>query len=386
MRVLMLTSSYPLEPRDYRGGFVRDLGTILMGAGMDVEVAVPRPRGGPSSPQEDQSGPRILWLPSLLPGRARGFHGAGLETNLTRDPLALLAIPPFLMSYTMEVVVRALFADCILAHWLLPMGAVGAVVARITGKPLVVVAHSGPPPAARLPPMKQMVRYTVRRASWVTCVSESVRREVLEVSGEGLENRVITLPMGVDLRPSIAPSKGRDPVLRLLFAGRLVRIKGVDVLLNALLGIDGVRLTVLGDGPEIAQVRRKDLCPVRMEGPVSPEDVRGAMQTHDALVVPSREGWFGRVEGLPRVLMEAWSCGLPVLAAATGGLSEAIREHGGGLLFRPGDARDLRRVIGDFRDDAALRSRLREEALAAAAGLSWQKVGPRWTELIGRFE
>lgn len=386
MRLLMLTSSYPLEPGDFRGGFVRDLGRSLVRAGLDVEVAVPRPSGGRTDPDPDEDAPRILWLPSILPGRAVGFHGAGLETNLARNPLAALAIPPFLMTYAVEASVRAAFCDCILAHWLLPMGAVGAFLARMTGKPLVVVAHSGPPVAARIPPLSQVVRHTVSRASWVACVSDSVRDEVVRAVGGGRTEHVITLPMGVDLQPSVSPVRRSGRRLRLLFVGRLVRIKGLDILLRAIEGMEGVSLTVLGEGPDGEAARHTDPRQVRFLGGVTPEEAREAMQTHDALVIPSREGRFGRVEGLPRVLLESWSCGLPVLASATGGLDGSLREHGGGLLFRSERPGDLRRVVEDFRVDGRLRARLRKEALAAAEEFSWQSLGPRWADLVGRFQ
>ncbi|NOZ01128.1 MAG: glycosyltransferase family 4 protein, partial [Deltaproteobacteria bacterium] len=275
----MLTSSYPLKPDDYRGGFVRDLGMTLMDAGMDVEVAVPRPRGADAAPFDDPEGPRILWLPSILPGRARGFHEAGIETNLQKDPLAALTIPPFLLAYAAEAFVRAMFCDCILAHWLLPMGAVGAVLARVTGKPLVVVAHSGPPPAARLPPMVQTVRYTAGRASWVVCVSDSVRRQVLDMVGGGHNEHVLTLPLGIDLRPSAQPPRHGRGDLKLLFTGRLVRMKGLDVLMKSIRDMEGVRLTVMGEGPGGPVKNGGEQAQLVFHGAAAPEDVRAAMQT-----------------------------------------------------------------------------------------------------------
>jgi len=382
----MLTSSYPLEPGDFRGGFVRDLGRALVQAGIDVEVAVPRPSGVLPEPDLEDHAPRALWLPSILPGRAVGFHGAGIETNLARNPLAALAIPPFLATYAVEASVRAMFCDCIMAHWLLPMGAVGALLARMTGKPLVVVAHSGPPVVARIPPLSRVIRHTVDRASWVACVSDSVREEVVHAAGGSRTDHVITLPMGIDLRPSVSPARRGGRRLRLLFVGRLVRIKGLDILLKAIQGMDDVSLTVLGEGPDGEAARHADSRQVRFLGGATPEEARDAMQTHDALVIPSREGRLGRVEGLPRVLLESWSCGLPVLASATGGLDGALREHGGGLLFRPQHPDDLRRVVVDFQGDGRLRARLRKEALAAATRFSWQVLGPRWADLVNRFQ
>ena len=176
MKALFLTSSYPLHPGDWRGGFVRDLARALVDQGLDVDVAVPRPATGEFVPEE--GGPREVALPSVLPGRARGFHGTGLEANLIADPLAAIAIPPFLLAYATEAMVRALFADVVVSHWIVPMGAVGAVVARTVRKPLVIVAHSAPPAVFRLPGAVQALRALLEASTVTVCVSDAVRAAV----------------------------------------------------------------------------------------------------------------------------------------------------------------------------------------------------------------
>lgn len=386
MRVLMLTSSYPLAPGDWRGVFVRDLARALARDGMTVDVAAPRPEDGrtPEPCGDDALEPAVVWLPSFLHARSSAFHGAGIEANLKRRPWAIASLPPFLTAFTAEAVLRTLFADVIVAHWLVPMGLVGAALARASGRPLVVVAHSGPPPLANLPPLRYAIEGVVASAAVVACVSESVAAQVVPFARPGAEGRIRALGLGVDLRP--APPRPAAPgrPLDLLFAGRLVPIKGVDVLLRAIEGLDGVRLTIAGDGPEGTALRRQAAdrgVDARFLGEVPNAGVLEAMLASDALVVPSRDGPMGRREGLPRVLLEAWACGLPVVASTTGGLAEVSGEPGL-LAFPPGDARMLRDRVVALRDGMDLRGRLREGALAAAASRSWTVVGPRWASLV----
>ncbi len=390
MRVLMLTSSYPCRDGDWRGGFVRDLGRALMREGLDVTVAVPRPPEPFVPPPERDGDPPCLWLPSWLGPRARGFHGFGLETDLTRDPSAWLNLPPLLLAFAAEALPHALLSDVVVAHWLFPMGAVGALLARVTSRPIGIVAHSGPPGFARIPPLSLAARAVVGRASGVACVSESVRNEVQSVAGR--KGRVEVLPLGVDLRASAEPQPLQDRPARFLFVGRLVPLKGADLIVRAarcLQGMAGagevgalVEWTLVGDGPEAARLR--DMAPqcVTFLGEVAAETVRRQMGVHDALIVPSRVGSRGRCEGLPRVLLEAWSCGLPVLAADTGGLGDAVRRHGGGLLFPVDSEEALVTTIRTFLADAGLRARLRREALDAASCYAWERVGPRWAEWV----
>ncbi len=379
MRVLMLTSSYPCREGDWRGGFVRDLGRALAREGLRVTVAAPRPPGLFRPPVVREGDPVTLWLPSWLPTRARGFHGVGLAANLRRDPVAWVNLAPFLGAYALEARVHAALADVVVAHWLLPMGLVGAVVSRWAGRPFGVVAHSGPP----WPVPSWLVRSVVTRAASVACVSESVRGEV-EARG-GVGGRVEVLPLGIDLRASAEPRPLDGRPLRLLFVGRLVPGKGADLLVRAAARMAGgppIRWTVVGDGPERARLEGAAGPGVRFLGECDSERARAEMALHDALVIPSRTGWSGRAEGLPRVLFEAWACGLPVLAADTGGLGESVRRHGGGVLFPPEDVEGLVRAVEAFRGDAALRSRLRRGALDAASRHAWERLGPRWARWV----
>mgnify|MGYP000864412772 CR=1 FL=1 len=382
MRLLVLTSSWPLHPGDGRGGFVREWCETLARRGFEVVVAAPRPaEEDPVDPQG--STVRVAWLPALLPPRSKAFHGAGIESNLARHPGSLLGLPPFLSAFALEATVLATGCDAIVAHWLLPMGAVGAVVASMTGRPLRLVAHSGPPALARVPPLSGVVRSIAGVARSIACVSESVAREVRQVVGE--RARLVSIPLGIDLRPIVPVPPGRVAGRRVLFAGRLVPLKGVDVLLRAVAGLPDTDLTVAGEGPEGGRLH--DLAcrlgvQARFAGAMSREEVLDAMSAADLLAVPSRVGRTGRVEGLPRVIPEAWSCGLPVVATSAGGAGEALSVRGGGLLALPGDPGDLRRAIRAVLEDAELRRRLRDEAIAAAAALSWDVVGDRWADWV----
>ena len=383
MRLLVLTSSYPQRPGDWRGAFVRELSLALMEQDIDVRVAAPRP--DPADVIEtDPAGPDVVWLPSVLPATTKAFFGSGLETNLLAHPGWALGLPKFLTAFSIEAALQAWQVDGIVAHWLLPMGFVGATIARVVKRPLIVVDHSGPPTVAWIPPMRQMARFAVASAGAVVCVSDEVRMRTASFVGSELAQRLVTRPMGIDLRPTAAPPKTSHQV-RILFVGRLVSMKGVDVLIRALQGMDKMALMIIGDGPEASSMRTlaaKLDVHVTFAGEQDRETTRAAMQRHDVLIIPSKNGFLGRREGLPRVMQEAWACGLPVIASKTGGLSEAIQQHGGGMLVVTGNVRSLRDALNDFSRDAMLRERLRREAMEAARSYSWQALGPSWAALI----
>jgi glycogen synthase len=142
---------------------------------------------------------------------------------------------------------------------------------------------------------------------------------------------------------------GIERTKELLFVGRLVSDKGVDILLDALgmLGQEGLdpHLTLVGDGPEATrlqeQVRLLGLAErVEFRGTLTGENLVKALNRHRLLVVPSR---YHEPFGI--VALEGIACGCMVVGSSGGGLSEAIGPCG--LTFRNGDATDLARILGD---------------------------------------
>jgi glycosyltransferase involved in cell wall biosynthesis len=178
-------------------------------------------------------------------------------------------------------------------------------------------------------------------------LTESVATSLLE-SGLVAADRVTVRPNSVpDPGPLTAPGLG------LLFVGRLTREKGVPLLLDAWrqAGAPFGTLTFVGDGPERLRVQaatRRDVG-VRWLGQLSEREVSAALAQSAALVVPSTAP-----EGLPLVVLEAFSHGRPVLATSGGSLSATVDAHVGWLCSA---------------DLSALTSALREAATSNLSAL-----------------
>jgi glycosyltransferase involved in cell wall biosynthesis len=147
---------------------------------------------------------------------------------------------------------------------------------------------------------------------------------------------------------AISPSESR----RLVFVGRLTEEKGVTDLLKAWESADewNLELEIIGDGPLLSTIRSSAQASVSVSGAIPSEEVRSRMLASRALVLPSR--WF---EGLPMVLIEALSCGLPVVVAGHGALPEVAGEAG--MTFAPGDSQDLAGVLSSLEDDTVVEER-----------------------------
>jgi phosphatidylinositol alpha-1,6-mannosyltransferase len=164
---------------------------------------------------------------------------------------------------------------------------------------------------------------------------------------------------------------------------RLVARKGTALLLEALSGLKdrAWSLDIAGEGEEKpglqAQANALGLSGrVRFLPPVTEADKPDFLREHDLFVLPSlAPNGDNFLEGLGISLLEAQASGLPVLAARTGGIPEAVREGETGLLFQPGDVGDLEAKLSELLNDRALRERLGREGPAwVAENFSWEKT------------
>ena len=134
-------------------------------------------------------------------------------------------------------------------------------------------------------------------------------------------------------RNVVAPSDRRvGPGRYFLVLSRLSPEKGVAELVEAW-GPDLGELRIVGDGPERAAIERlaRDRG-VDVERPVAPDEVPSLLLGARALLVPSV-----CYESSPRVAVEAYAAGVPVIASRIGGLPEAVVEGETGLTVRPGE-------------------------------------------------
>ena len=140
--------------------------------------------------------------------------------------------------------------------------------------------------------------------------------------------------------PPVGAGRERPSLPRFLFAGQLEAHKGVTDLLAAWAVAQpaGGELSVAGSGS--MEKSAAGARGVRSLGRLSPEAVRAQLQSATALIFPSIV-----IENAPTVILEALAVGTPVLASATGGVPELVRDGENGLLFPPADVPALSAVI-----------------------------------------
>lgn len=129
-----------------------------------------------------------------------------------------------------------------------------------------------------------------------------------------------------------------------LFVGRLSDEKGIETLLEACRLAD-FKLTIIGDGPlrEMVEEYAKENPNIEYLGFQKKTVIFKKLKHCKALIFPSV--WY---EGLPMTIIEAFATGTPVIGSRIGAVKEIINDNFDGLLFSPGDAKDLTAKISQM--------------------------------------
>ena len=199
---------------------------------------------------------------------------------------------------------------------------------------------------------------TFERVTLFLAVSDFVRAKHIEAGFE---------PGRIRVKPNfVRPAKRRIGAGgSFVVLGRLTSEKGIDTLLR---GWEGAPLDIVGEGSDRPMLERMAPASVRFRGVVDAGDIPDLLAGARALLIPSRS------EGLPRVVIEAFAAGVPVVASRVGGLPELVEHDVNGLLVDLDDQEGWRAASARLGDD---RESLR---LGDGAFSTWQE---RFTPELG---
>jgi len=172
-------------------------------------------------------------------------------------------------------------------------------------------------------------------------LTEFSRSKLLHSSLHIPANKMIT-------KPNFIPDPGEGNIQRekfFLFAGRIVKEKGVHILANAFADMPENKIIIIGDGSERISLQEefKRYPNIYFTGQMGKKEVAEYMKRCKAFICPSI--WY---EGAPLTILEAFATGTPVIASRLGSMIESITDGFNGLHFTAGDAGDLCKTIRLF--------------------------------------
>lgn len=263
------------------------------------------------------------------------WFGFNLFHKLESYPvLEFLYITPWLLLWTtMLLLFRRKSIDVIHAQ-----GFNAAFVARLQkklfNKRVIVSTHA----VYEMNPdslMAKMVKWTLMDADKILALSEASRKELIKIGLNPLKINTFTYWLDQDVfkpmdKIEAKTITGLQSKFIVLFVGRFIKVKGIDLLLDVAKKInENIYFVFVGDGPLSETIR--DASKVHSNivyiGRIENNELPVYYNSADLLCVPSQYE-----EGFGRVILESLSCGTPVLASNKGGIPEAVNETVGMLI------------------------------------------------------
>lgn len=172
------------------------------------------------------------------------------------------------------------------------------------------------------------------------------------------------LPLGIELNNTCKPKKNYETI-DILYVGRLVKTKGVHILINAFkqLKHDFIRLHIVGRGPDVKELRKIAGNDERIifYGFVPDEKLAEMYKTANIVVVPSI--WY---DNSPLVIYESFKYGTPVIGSRIGGIPELIQEGYNGFLFNPSNSNELKCKLEYLIENVSELKKLEKRAFRSA--------------------
>ncbi len=362
MHIGVLTHNYPRFPGDFSGTFVEALCEELARQSQQVTVWAPY---DPAYRRKDGGAVDLRLFRYAWPDQR---HTLGYMRSMQSD--LALKLDAYLLSPALFASgIRTVMRDAqrtrpavLHAHWVLPNGFIGAVVSRRLGIPLVVSVPGSDAQVARKNPLfRSMARFAFRQASLLTANSADLRDAVAPLGADLARFDMIIY--GTDpeaLRPDptgVAELRRRleipDGDVIGLCVGRMVHKKGYDILIEAMadpaLADQPLTVVMVGNGDEkeawqqlAARLGVADR--LRWVGNIPKTEIGMYYNLADFLAMPSVSN---PADGLNVCVLDAMSCGKPVIGTTVAGNPLAISNGETGFIVAE-------------RDPAALATRIRQ--------------------------
>jgi teichuronic acid biosynthesis glycosyltransferase TuaC len=368
MKVTLVTPIFPIPAQPYRGHSEYEI-VLALSKRADVNVICPFPRYPKwFQPRYDHRHPDLSYSP---PGVSTRYFEYPALPGVTR------CINGLVCAKYLEPYVRENPPDVVCNFWLYPEGYASVAVAAKLGIPVVVGSIGSDLNRFVDPVSRWLTKRGMKRANVVVTKSEHLRQRAIDMGispskvrtiRNGCNPSVFHLADRGAARVQLAVDAKAELVL---FVGRLDTAKGIEELLEAFKLLadrrPNLQLAFVGDGPGGVHLRSKARHlgledRITLNGACSSPGVAQWLAAANVLALPSYN------EGYPNVVIEALSCGRPVIATNVGGILELVNEESG-ILIVPRDSRALAVAI-----EKAMDRRWDEYSISEQFRRSWDEA------------
>lgn len=221
---------------------------------------------------------------------------------------------------------------------------------------------------------QRLSRRIWKRAAVVVANSDGLRKLALETN----PNQTIgVIYNGVNIKEfEPLESKKENEKLTLISTGRLIERKGYQFLIDALKGMVGIRLWLIGGGNRRVQLEEQAVAngvDVQFLGEKAHSEIGGYLQKADIFVLPSLN------EGMSNSILEAMACGLPIIATNVGGSEELIK--GNGFVVEKGSVKELKEVLQNYLTRNNLIIEQGKVSLEIVQSMNWTIIAEKYLKI-----
>ena len=386
IKVLVLTTSFPLRENSVSGLFVKRLVDNLS---PKVKPVVLVPCDSKNHDAEKQADYEVKCF-KYAPRRWQIFahKPGGIPAALESNKLMYLMIPAFLFAMFIQCYKEAKYVDLIHANWSIS-GVVGGLVGKILSKPTITTIRGEDGNKAESSIVfKVLLKLAIYFSTRVVGVSENLVNKAKSISKCG-SSKILCVPNGIE-RDLISHNQPFRPdvtkELVLISVGNLTENKNIALIIEAVREImsqgEKVTLSIVGDGPKKIELKnlieKYDLSKsVHLRGKLPPEKVYELIRKSNFFVLSSFR------EGRPNVLLESMALGTPIIASNIDGVAELIKDGHSGLLYDPHSCKELVKCINRIAQNTNLQKELRTNALSYLVenNLFWDESAGKYFDI-----
>jgi glycosyltransferase involved in cell wall biosynthesis len=360
--ICFLTAAYPSPTEPERACFVETLALSIIKSQYDLFVVAPKIYTK-DPVQESRKGIAI--------SRFSFFSNNQLLMHQTKTPLIKMSI--YMISGFFKTLSQCIRnkVDIIHANWILPTGMIGAMVSIILRKPLIIMARGAD---VNILPFKNklffwMTKFVLNKAKKIISVSAQGKAKMIKDFGI-TKSKISIVSSGVDFhlfnKQNMNQCRKKLDLdkkgIIAIFIGDLIARKGVTHMISAVQLLKSkikktFKLYIIGHGPlkqelenQVQKSGLKDL--IIFKGKQTRSKIPIWINASDFTILPSLN------EGTPNAVMESISCEKPVLASSVDGIKTLITDKKNGLLFKPGNPKDIVVKIEKYIQDPSIKNRI----------------------------